>query len=42
MINPDIFDEPALDETAEKITSEVTPLIARLLVLTKESQQRFE
>ena len=42
MINPDIFDEPALDETVEKITSEVTPLIARLLILTKESQQRFE
>lgn len=42
VINPDIFDEPALDETVEKITSEVTPLIARLLILTKESQQRFE
>lgn len=42
IIYPDAFDEPLLKETAEKVKSAIAPLIARLLNVTKETQQDSE
>jgi hypothetical protein len=39
IIQPDDFPEPSLEETAKKITTECTPLIDRLMKVTKESQK---
>lgn len=42
VIYPDHFEEPSLNETAEKVRSAIAPLIARLFSVTKEAQKDSE
>jgi hypothetical protein len=42
LIYPDNFEEPSLKETAEMVKSRIAPLIARLIAVTRESQNGSE
>lgn len=42
VIQPDMFPEPSLQETAERVKQEITPLIDRLMAVTKECQKNSE
>lgn len=42
IIYPDHFEEPSLSETAERVRTEITPIINRLITVTKECQRHSE